>query len=539
LPKVDPEILKAFGKAVKRERAKRGWDQKTLGNAVKPPVGNSLVSKIEKGQKDALDILTVGRFRNALDLDEDWLDKFLDADETPDSSEDKAERDADLIFDRLQREGATEGASDELLILLANTYAQGTHRNRETAYVGVRKALISYSKMTAQGTMKGNADDQYHAVMAEVAKLNNAGDVDEADALLDQEERRMEEAHKADADRKEQQANTMLTQRLDQDRLRNRPDLAAERIIKNLRQFPQGGKLFWAVNTKANEWTEQGNKAGDLFALRVGLEIAKSNYENHKTRSALAAAALRTLGWCHFRLAERSTNERHLKVARTAFEAAVQKTSKTSDPLNWSARQDGLGQVLLLMGERAADVDLLRKSVSAHRTALDLKINHKSKNIEHGWESLGISLSTLGELTRDPSTLTEAVDALRTALALADVKADQIDWAGTQSNLALAQRRLGDFTDDLPTLNTARQGYGACEALDYRTDAPFDWAQLQWNIADLALARYRLDPDPALLSEAKTHVTAARAFFVDGSDYQTERCDGLLTKIKTAEAARP
>jgi hypothetical protein len=45
--------------------------------------------------------------------------------------------------------------------------------------------------------------------------------------------------------------------------------------------------------------------------------------------------------------------------------------------------------------------------------------------------------------------------------------------------------------------------------------------------------------DPAVLSEAKTHVTAARAFFVDGSDYQTERCDDLLTKIKAAEAARP
>jgi hypothetical protein len=132
------------------------------------------------------------------------------------------------------------------------------------------------------------------------------------------------------------------------------------------------------------------------------------------------------------------------------------------------------------------------------------------------------------------------VEALRTALALVeDVKAEQIHWAGTQGNLALAQRRLGDVTDDLPTLNTARQGYGACEALDYKTDSPFSWAVLQWNIADLALARYRLDPDPAVLSEAKTYVTAARAFFVDGSDYQTERCDDLLGKIKTAEAAQP
>jgi hypothetical protein len=191
------------------------------------------------------------------------------------------------------------------------------------------------------------------------------------------------------------------------------------------------------------------------------------------------------------------------------------------------------------MGERAADVDLLRKSVSAHRNALNLAVKHKSKNIKDGWDSLGISLSALGELTRDPSTLTEAVEALRTALALKDVKADQINWARTQSNLALAQRYLGDFTDDLPTLDTARQSYGACEVLDYQTDAPFVWAQLQWNIADLALARYRLDPDPAVLSEAKTHVTAARAFFVDGSDYQTERCDDLFAKIKTAEAARP
>jgi hypothetical protein len=191
------------------------------------------------------------------------------------------------------------------------------------------------------------------------------------------------------------------------------------------------------------------------------------------------------------------------------------------------------------MGERAADVDLLSKSVSTLRLALDLAVTHKSKNIKKVWNNLGISLSALGELTRAPSTLTEAVDALRTALALEDIKADQLSWAGTQSNLALTQRHLGDVTDDLPTLNTARQGYGACEALDYRTDAPFDWARLQWNIADLALARYRLDPDPALLSEAKTYVTAARAFFVDGSDYQTERCDDLLTKIKTAEAARP
>lgn len=45
-------------------------------------------------------------------------------------------------------------------------------------------------------------------------------------------------------DQMKHQAQAMLAQRIDQDRLRNRPDLAAERILRNLREFPQG-QLFW------------------------------------------------------------------------------------------------------------------------------------------------------------------------------------------------------------------------------------------------------------------------------------------------------
>ncbi len=85
-------------------------------------------------------------------------------------------------------------------------------------------------------------------------------------------------------------------------------------------------------------------------------------------------------------------------------------------------------------------------------------------------------------------------------------------------------------------LDTARQGYAACEALDLRKDAPFPWAQLQWNIADLALARYRLEPDPAHLLEAREYVLKAREVFAEGSDYQTQRCDDLLAQIDAAEA---
>ncbi|MGJ8616722.1 MAG: hypothetical protein ACSHWS_07750 [Sulfitobacter sp.] len=99
--------------------------------------------------------------------------------------------------------------------------------------------------------------------------------------------------------------------------------------------------------------------------------------------------------------------------------------------------------------------------------------------------------------------------------------ANAIDWAGTLGNLALTQRWLADVTDNLRMLTTARKNYATSEALDFCECAPFDRASLQWSIADLALAHFRLDPDPVLLTDARSHVSAARAFFVEGSDYQT------------------
>jgi len=536
LPKVSQDDLKAFGLAVKRERSLRGWGLDRLGAEVDPPVGKSFISKIENGRKETLNSLTVGRFIKALDLDENWIDRFLGTDTTDDGGETTAERDADRIIERAQREDVTEGASEELLIQLANNYAEGAHKDRETAYIAVRTALVSYASMRATGAIKGNADAQFHAIMAEVAELNNQGALDEADALLDQEDRRMRETHKAERDRLDQQAAILLAQRLDQDRLRNRPDLAAKRLIKNLMQTPQAGGLFLAIDTKANDWNNLGDDIGDIFALHTALELAKANYERVRKKSALAPSALYTLGWCHFRLAERSSNDRHLVVARNVFETALKKTSKSKNPQSWAIYQSGLGNTLVQMGEREGDIDLLQRALKCHRAALEIDIKNKSNTPSSRWNDLGISLLELGKITHDPASLGEAVTALETALALEDRRANKVTWGVTQNNLALAQSWLGDVTDDLAILTRARQGYAACEALEFREEAPFIWAMLQWNIADLALARHRLAPDPVLLTEARDHVTAARGFFVDGSDYQTQRCDDLLDQINQAEA---
>lgn len=192
--------------------------------------------------------------------------------------------------------------------------------------------------------------------------------------------------------------------------------------------------------------------------------------------------------------------------------------------------------VLLELGKRQKDVALLEQAVVAERAALKVAQQFESTDIKIVWNNLGTALQELGQLTQDAVKLREAEDALTTALILKSKEKDPLSWEITQNNLAHAQRRLGAVTGDVAKLQEARDGFAACEDLRLEDDAPFRWARLQWNIADLALTRYRLVPDPVLLGEAKDYVTRARAFFVEGSEYQTELCDELIAQIDAAEA---
>ena len=110
-----------------------------------------------------------------------------------------------------------------------------------------------------------NTGSQLNAVMAEVAKLNADGALDEANELLNAEEKRMREEHKAFKERLDEQSRRMLEQRLDQYRLSNDATAAADRLICDLmRQAPAGGVL-WATQELAVEWRDRGKRQGDPF----------------------------------------------------------------------------------------------------------------------------------------------------------------------------------------------------------------------------------------------------------------------------------
>lgn len=188
--KVSPENLKAFGLAVKHARSLKTWNLDELGATIDPPVGKSFISKIEKGRKGALNSRTVGRFIKALEMDEAWIDKFLDTDTTDESDETPAERDADRLIQMVTRYETIPQSSEHLLILLANQHAEGHYTDQSTTFVGLTKALEAAKSIRKRGKMSpDNTGSQLNAVMAEVAKLNAEGALDETNDLLDDEEK--------------------------------------------------------------------------------------------------------------------------------------------------------------------------------------------------------------------------------------------------------------------------------------------------------------------------------------------------------------
>ena len=188
--KVSPEDLKAFGLAVKHARSLKTWNLDELGATIDPPVGKSFISKIEKGRKGALNSRTVGRFIKALEMDEAWIDKFLDTDTTDESDETPAERNTDPLIQMVTRYETIPQSSEHLLILLANQHAEGHYTDQSTTFVGLTKALEAAESIRKRGKMSpDNTGSQLNAVMAEVAKLNAEGALDETKDLLDDEEK--------------------------------------------------------------------------------------------------------------------------------------------------------------------------------------------------------------------------------------------------------------------------------------------------------------------------------------------------------------
>ena len=476
MTKVDKPAADAFRARIKKETADRGWTQAMLA-AKMVPIGNEqTVSRLLNGNRP-ISAMMAGQMINALGLAGKLENPFHDS--GPDEADlEKTDRDAERLLAMAAADKTAPQTAEALLIALAYDFAQGSHIDLHTAYQGLRGALQAAADIKARGELPQNTDDALQRVMQEVARLNDLGDRDAAAAALDEAMKRAEA---------EQAAIHRL--QLDQDRIRNAPEDAAKRIIRQLRQGDLPAGLWQAIRDELHRWRKEGQRTGAGFDLQVALALAKENHA--RANGPQKPTTLSDLGLCHSAIGRRSAKRGHLTVAITAFEEALKLSPKNRAPQNWAITQN----------------------------------------------NLGIALRALGEREGDTVRLLAAIDAFKAALTVQTEKAMPTDWAMTQNNLGLARRWLGSLTHDLAQFSLAETALTKADRVRTRDAMPFAWAQTHWNHAGLCLARHAVDPDPALLVRARDYLQCARDIFADGSDQQIGRFDTLLAQIEAAEAS--
>lgn len=524
MPELSFETLQTFGKEVKAARSLKGMTLDQAGFAcLGRDNAKGYFSQIENGKRQ-ITPRTAGKIITALEMDKAFLQPFLGAGEIVEDEVTKIDNYAEKLIQKAQKDDSVAVTGDQLLIDLAYDFAEGQHTDLFTAYKGLRSALEAAQELKAQGNLPQNTSSHLDVVLCRVSELNEEGERDAAADFLE-----------AEVERLSAQAEALFNAQLKQDRVRNRPDLAANRLYSTAsrKAHEAGRQRFKAINDLAVGWRDAADNTGDMFALRVALELAKENYNAANNKQL--TIALTTLGWSHFRLAERSSNEGHLKVALNAFSVVVNKLDQKKEPLDWSAAQGGLATTSILTGDRNGDVVVLKNAVSGCRAALIVEEKHNGPNLKNVWSTLGTALQKLAAQTLNPAIAEESVTSMISALSLEDKNTDLISWAESQMNLGLALRWLGAITGDRETLTEAREAYGECDDNDIHCESPMLMAMTQWNIADLALVRFNLDPDSAFIEEAREYVKRAREFFVEGSEYQTKRCDVLIAQIDAAE----
>lgn len=128
------------------------------------------------------------------------------------------------------------------------------------------------------------------------------------------------------------QEHKAVKERLDQDRLRNDPTAAADRLISDLMRQSPSGRVFAATSKMIVRWTENGESQGNPYDLNVALMLANRNMK--RAKKFQKATVFFYLGYCRRVSGNRKTDLGFLQSAEKAFRAALKATSKTKSPRN-------------------------------------------------------------------------------------------------------------------------------------------------------------------------------------------------------------
>ena len=526
------DVLVQFGLKVRQARTAKLW---TLTQLAHQAFGNQdrkgYVSQIENGRKP-ITALTVAKLAKALDLPASVTNPILGL-ALPET---EVETEEDKVAEALIASNPakdTPDISESLLIALAFEYAKGSHGDLQSAYLGLRAALQTAAQMQHTARLPHNTSDQVDAVLAEVDRLNRAGQLEAGAQAL---ETALAEAR----DRIAQQTSglmRMLDSAVDQARLLNRPQDAADALVERL-LLDTPADAFNALLALQDAWYERGRDQGLAFDATVAIHLAEHSLFRAQTPDQ-RGAALNNLGNALATLGEREAGTARLEQAVAAFEAALLEWPRDRVPLDWAMTQMNLGNALQTLGEREAGTARLEQAVAAYEAALQERTRDR---VPLGWAmtqmNLGTALLNLGARESGTARLEQAVAAFEVALLERTRDRVPLDWAMTQNNLGNALATLGEREVDTARLEQAVAAYEAALQERTRDRVPLDWAMTHFNLSLVEISFFDKTADPAHLARARDYVMAAREVFMAArADHYIGMADQKLAAITAREQA--
>jgi tetratricopeptide (TPR) repeat protein len=247
-------------------------------------------------------------------------------------------------------------------------------------------------------------------------------------------------------------------------------------------------------------------------------------------------------GWAYFNLATDQASLGHQEQGIARLEEAIKsnkaaiKIAEKSDIITVRARAlAGFSDCLQMIWQRqggAPDPQMVKAARTAHRLIMQGS-DADAKDRALVTTNLAYVLSDLGQGQADSTLLDESLIRYEEAMGYyADWGGDGVFYAeDTKSEIALAHLRRGRLIKSMADLQAAAVGFQALSE-ETKDAQPYAWAIAQWNLADLALAKWQVSGDAKYLPQAQGHLDDARATFEQGlSEFQLNKCDELQGQI--------
>lgn len=231
----------------------------------------SYCSQIERGTRKLSD-LTIRKFADRLDLPDTVVNPLLglpvpDTDEV--APEDSAAQDLSQEVEDLRTQLKL---SESLAVALAYKYAEGNPTDLDGALAGLEDALQVAAKERDKGALSSNLGEAVDDILQRVDEMNEAGDIDAADAALEDDlERR-----RAEHERRNAEHSRLLQKAIAQTQMTRNAAKLADRTLELVALDASSPEdQFHCLRALQRERYKEGLRRGTPFALAAAIGLAK------------------------------------------------------------------------------------------------------------------------------------------------------------------------------------------------------------------------------------------------------------------------